>query len=198
MTEISTFHAADKIDQRTHTKFMHSKPAISLFASRDRQIKHNLPKRARPSLDDFYPDHCADTARADKAFKQALLLAGIGVRADYHGASYLRYFQPHQEIDVKTIFVRFFDPPDEETEEAAWAECSRFSEAQSFYDDLPDYTECADDENLSGYHVQGRPELVGRNGCTVSVPSVRSWPGHLRNISTFGLPAELALLFLLA
>ena len=173
MTEISTFQAAERTDQHT-PKFMDSNTTLSLFASWGRQIKQKLSKRARPSLNDFYPDHCPEAARADKAFKQALLLAGMGLRADYDGASYLRYFQPDQEIDVKTIFVRFFAPPDEETEEAAWAGSSRFSEAQSFYDDLPDYTECADDENLSGYLVQDRPELVGRNGCMVSVPSSRA------------------------
>jgi hypothetical protein len=80
-----------------------------------------LYQRARPSLDDFYPDHCAEAARADKAFKQALLLAGMALRADYDKPSYLRYFQPHQELEVKTIFIHFFDPPDAETEDAAWA-----------------------------------------------------------------------------
>jgi hypothetical protein len=70
------------------------------------------------------------------------------LRAEYDGASYLRYFQPDQELEVKTAFVRFFNPPGGEAEEAAWAGSSRFSEAQSFYDDLPGYTECHDDENL--------------------------------------------------
>jgi hypothetical protein len=125
-------------------------------------------KRARPLLDDFYPNHCAEAARADKAFKHALLLAGMALRADYDGASYLRYFHPDQEIEVKTIFVRFFDPPDAGTEEAAWAGSSRFSEAQSFYDDLPGYTECDEDADLSGYLVQDRPELVGRTGCIMT------------------------------
>ena len=121
---------------------------------------HQFYKHARPSPDDFYSDHCAEAARADKAFKLALLLAGMALRAEYDGASYLRYFQPDQELEVKTVFVRFFDPPDEETEEAAWAGSSRFSEAQSFYGDLPGYTECHDDGNLSGYLVQDRPEPV--------------------------------------
>ena len=70
---------------------------------------------------------------------------------------------------MKTIFVRFFDPPDEETKEAAWAGSSRFSKAQSFYDDLPGYTECQDGENLSGYLEQDRPELVGRTGCILTI-----------------------------
>ena len=98
-----------------------------------------------------YPGHYAEAARADKAFKHALLLASMALRAECDGAAYLRYFQPDQELEVNTIFVRFFDPPDKETEEAAWAGNSRFSEAQSFYDDLPGYPECHDDENLSGY-----------------------------------------------
>ena len=168
MTEILTLPAADNLDGRSSRTFINSYHTVSVSESRVRHNQHRLPKRARPVLDDFYPDHCAEAARADKAFKEALLLAGMALRADYDGASYLRYFQPHQEIDVKTIFVRFFDPPDEETEEAAWAGSSRFSEAQSFYDDLPDYTECEHDENLSGYLVQDRPELVGRTGCMVS------------------------------
>jgi hypothetical protein len=69
---------------------------------------------------------------------------------------------------VKIVFARFSDPPDEETEEAAWAGSSRFSKAPSFYTDLPGYTECHDDENPSGYLVQDRPELVGRTGCMLT------------------------------
>jgi hypothetical protein len=114
---------------------------------------HQFYKRARPSPDNFYPDYRVEAARADKAFKQALLLAGMALRVEYDGASYLRYFQPYQELEVKTVSVRFFDPPDEETEEVAWAGSSRFPKAQSFHDDLPGYTECQNDENLSGYLV---------------------------------------------
>jgi len=94
--------------------------------------------------------------------------AGMALRAEYDGASYLLYFHRDQELKVKTVFVRFFDPPDEETKEAAWAGSSRFSEAQSFHHDLPGYTECHDDENLSGYLVQDCPELVGRTGCMLT------------------------------
>jgi hypothetical protein len=114
-----------------------------------------------------YPDHCAEAARADKAFKDALLLAGMALRADYGGASYLRYFHPDQATDVKTIFFRFFDPPDDRTAEATWAGSSRFSEVRSFYDDLPQYTGCEDDENLSGYFMQNHPNHANPNGCTI-------------------------------
>jgi hypothetical protein len=41
------------------------------------------------------------------------------------------HFQPDQELEVKTVFVRFFYPPGEETEEAAQAGSSRFFEALS-------------------------------------------------------------------
>lgn len=76
---------------------------------------HQFYKRTYLTLDDFYPDHCAEAARADKAFKKALLLAGMALRAECDGAPYLRYFQPDQELEVKSVFVRFFDPPNEET-----------------------------------------------------------------------------------
>ena len=55
----------------------------------------------------------------------------MALRAEYDGASYLRCFQPDQELEVKTVFVRFFDLPDEETKEAVRARSSRFSEALS-------------------------------------------------------------------
>ena len=126
---------------------------------------HQFYKRARPSPDGFYSDHCAEAPRADKAFKQALLLAGMALRAEYDGASYLRYFQPDQELEVKTVFVRFFDPPDEETEEAAWAGSSRFSKAQSFYSNLPGYTKCHDNGNLP---CAGSSRACGRTGCMLT------------------------------
>ena len=128
---------------------------------------HKFPKRARPRLNAFYPDHCAEAARADKAFKDALLLAGMALRADYDGTSYLRYFHPDQEMKVKTIFFRFFDPPDDSTDEAAWAGSSRFSEAHSFYDDVPQYTECEDDKDLSAYFIQNPPTHANPHGCTI-------------------------------
>jgi hypothetical protein len=160
MSEIATYRTADQINEHTTSTFISVNDTITLLETRKRHHMHQFYKRARPSPDGFYPSHCTEAARADKAFKKALLLAGMVLRAEYDGASYLRYFQPDQELEVKTIFVRFFDSPDEETKEAAWAGSSRFTEAQSFYDDLPGYTECHDNENLSGYLVQDRPELV--------------------------------------
>jgi hypothetical protein len=80
---------------------------------------HQFYERACPTLDEFYPDHCAEAVREDKAFKKALLLASMALGAEYDGASHLRYFQSDQELEVKAVFVRVFDPPNEEAKEAA-------------------------------------------------------------------------------
>jgi hypothetical protein len=71
---------------------------------------HQFYKRARPSPDDFYPNHCAEATRADKALRRHSYWLVWALRAEYDGASYLRYFQRGQELEVKTVFARFFDP----------------------------------------------------------------------------------------
>jgi hypothetical protein len=106
-----------------------------------------------------------EKARADKAYKQALLLAGMALRAEYDGASYLRYFQ---KLEVKTVFVRFRDPPMKRPRRLHGSEAPdspRHNLSMTIYQA---YTECREDENLSGYLVQDRPELVGRTSCVLT------------------------------
>jgi len=93
MSEIATYPTADRINERTPSTFISANDTITLLETRKRHHMHQFYKRARPSPDDFYSDHCVEAARADKAFKQALLLASMALRPEYDGASYLRYFQ---------------------------------------------------------------------------------------------------------
>jgi hypothetical protein len=157
MSEIATYPTADHINEHALSTFS-ANDTIALLETCKRHHMHQFYKRAPLPM-------TSTLTTAPKPPEQTKLLsrhsywAGMALRAEYDGASYLLYFQ---ELEVKTVFVRFFDPPDEETEGTVWAGSSRFSEAQPFY------TECHDDENLSGYLVQDSPELVGQNGCILT------------------------------
>ena len=80
MSVIATYPTADHINEHTLSTFS-ANDTIALLKTCKRHHMRQFYKRARPSPDDFHSDHRAEAARADKAFKQALLLGWYGPKS---------------------------------------------------------------------------------------------------------------------